>query len=78
MPKNHFVMIKTTLDEKENLKRIARAEGCATLTDFCRQRLFQSYTHEMKLNKILELLEKRKETNKKCNEMEERNGNSKR
>ena len=42
MPKNHFVMIKTTLDEKENLKRIARAEGCATLTDFCRQRLFQS------------------------------------
>jgi len=78
MPKNHFVMIKTTLEEKEKLKLYARTEGYATLTDFCRQRLFQSLSQDMKLNEILELLKKRNETIKKRNEMEARNGNSKR
>ena len=60
MPKNHFVMIKTTLEEKDTLKRLAVADGCATLTDFCRKRLFQDLAHDKKLNEILELLKERK------------------
>ena len=53
-------MIKTTLEEKDTLKRLAVADGCATLTDFCRKRLFQDLAHDKKLNEILELLKERK------------------
>jgi uncharacterized protein (DUF1778 family) len=56
MKKNHFVMIRVDLEEKERLEKLAKIEGCSTLTDFCRQRLFQSLSTDIKLNKILELL----------------------
>lgn len=56
MKKNHFVMIRVDLQEKERLEKLAKMEGCSTLTDFCRQRLFQSLSTDIKLNQIIDLL----------------------
>lgn len=60
MAKNHFVMIRVDPDEKQRLDKLSKMEGCSTLTEFCRQRLFQSLSAEMKLNKILDLLDSAK------------------
>lgn len=57
--------IRMTLEEKERLEKLAKIEGCSTLTDFCRKRLFQSLSTEMKLNNIIELLTKNEAKNGK-------------
>jgi len=59
MAKNHFIMIKATKEEKERLKKLAEIEGCATVTSFCRKRLFQSLSFDFKLNQILEAIKKK-------------------
>lgn len=70
MKKNHFVMIRVDLEEKERLEKLSKMEGCSTLTDFCRQRLFQSLSTDIKLNKIIDLL------NSKGGQKESENGRS--
>jgi hypothetical protein len=60
MKKNHFVMIRVYLEEKERLEKLAQMEGCSTVTAFCRRKLFQSLSVDIKLNQILSLLEKGK------------------
>jgi len=49
-------MIRTSAEEKALLEKLAKVEGCSTLTQFCRQRLFQSLSTDIKLNQILNLL----------------------
>lgn len=61
--KNHLVVIRVNPEEKEKLERLAKMEGHSTLTSFCRQRLFQSISTELKLNSILKLLEENKSNN---------------
>ena len=65
MKKNHFVMIRVDLEEKARLEKLAQMEGCSTLTDFCRRKLFQSLSVDIKLNQILSLLENGKNKPKK-------------
>lgn len=60
MPKNHFLMVKLTKEEKERLKKLAEMEGCSTVTSFCREKLFESKSIEVKLNKILEEVRRKK------------------
>ena len=54
--KTNFIMIRTSAEEKALLEKLAKVEGCSTLTQFCRQRLFQSLSTDIKLNQILNLL----------------------
>lgn len=56
MAKNHFVMIRVNPEEKARLEKLAEIDGCSTLTQFCRRKLFQSLSTEMKLNQIIDLL----------------------
>lgn len=63
--KTYKMPIRMTLEEKERLEKLAKIEGCSTLTDFCRKRLFQSLSTEMKLNNIIELLTKNEAKNGK-------------
>jgi hypothetical protein len=60
MAKNHFIMIKATKEEKERLEKLAKMEGFSTVTSFCRSRMFQSKSVEVKLNQILEEIKKRR------------------
>ena len=60
MKKNHFVVIRVDLEEKARLEKLAQMEGCSTVTNFCRNKLFQSLSVDLKLNQILSLLENKK------------------
>lgn len=60
MPKNNFIKFRVSLEEKSRLEQLSKMEGCSTLTNFCRQRLFQSLSTEIKLNNILSILKENK------------------
>lgn len=53
--------LRLTEEERRRLEELSRADGEATLSSFARKRLFASLSTELKLNHILELLEKNKE-----------------
>lgn len=57
--RNHNLIVKFDLEEMNRLKVLSRAEGFATLSNFVRNRLFQSLSVDLKLNNILSLLQEK-------------------
>lgn len=60
LKKNGMIILRVSTEEKTRLEQLARSEGCSTLAMYCRRKLFESLSTEMKLNKILELVQSKK------------------
>lgn len=56
---NGLIILRVSTEEKERLTQLAKAQGCSTLAMYCRRKLFESLSTEIKLNKILDLLNKK-------------------
>lgn len=56
----YMLRIRLTEEQRTRLEQLAKAEGDNTLSAWCRRRLFESLSTELKLNKILELVSKRR------------------
>jgi hypothetical protein len=59
LKKNGMIILRVSSEEKERLTQLAKVEGCSTLAMYCRRKLFESLSTELKLNKILDLLNKK-------------------
>ena len=57
---NYMLRIRLTKQQEERLRAITQAEGYTTMSQFARDRLFQSLSVDLKLNNILKLLEENK------------------
>lgn len=53
----YMLRIRLTEEQRKRLDELARANGNVTLSAYCRKKLFESLSTEIKLNKILELLD---------------------
>jgi len=56
----YMLRLRLTEEQRERLEQLAHADGEVTLSSYCRKKLFESLSTEIKLNKILELLDKNK------------------
>lgn len=54
----YMLRIRLTEEQRKRLEQLSQAEGEATLSSYCRKKLFESLSMDIKLNKILELLDK--------------------
>lgn len=54
---SYMLRIRLTEDQRERLEQLAKMDGSNTLSGYCRKKLFESLSTELKLNKILELLD---------------------
>jgi hypothetical protein len=61
--KNHLLQIRLDIQQKERLEALATASGFKSLSDYVRVNLLNP-SIEMKLNRIMEMLEKNKSGNK--------------
>jgi predicted DNA-binding protein len=52
-----MLRIRLTEEQRQRLEQLAKADGEVTLSAYCRRKLFDSLSAELKLNKILELLD---------------------
>jgi predicted DNA-binding protein len=52
-----MLRIRLTEEQRQRLEQLAKADGDVTLSNYCRKKLFESLSTELKLNKILELLD---------------------
>jgi len=52
----YMLRIRLTEEQRQRLEQLAKADGEVTLSSYCRRKLFDSLSAELKLNKILELL----------------------
>ncbi len=55
----YMLRIRLTEEQRQRLEQLAKADGEVTLSSYCRRKLFDSLSAELKLNKILELLDKK-------------------
>lgn len=53
---NYMLRIRLTIGQENRLKQLVSAEGCKTLSEYCRRKLFESLSTEMKLNEILKIV----------------------
>ena len=53
---NYMLRVKLTTEQENRLKQLVSAEGCKTMSEYCRRRIFETLSIEMKLNKILEIV----------------------
>ena len=56
----YMLRIRLTEEQRQRLEQLAKADGEVTLSSYCRRKLFDSLSAELKLNKILELLNTKK------------------
>ena len=56
----YMLRIRLTEEQRKRLDELAKADGEVTLSSYCRKKLFESLSTEIKLNRILELLNKNK------------------
>jgi hypothetical protein len=56
----YMLRIRLTEEQRQRLEQLAKADGDVTLSNYCRKKLFESLSTELKLNKILELLNTKK------------------
>ena len=56
----YMLRIRLTEEQRQRLDQLAKSDGEVTLSAYCRRKLFDSLSSELKLNKILELLDKSK------------------
>ena len=54
----YMLRIRLTEEQRHRLEQLAKADGEVTLSSYCRKKLFESLSTEIKLNKILELVSK--------------------
>jgi predicted DNA-binding protein len=54
-----MLRIRLTEEQRKRLDELAKADGEVTLSSYCRKKLFESLSTEIKLNRILELLNKK-------------------
>lgn len=59
LKKNGVIILRVSTEEKDRLTALAKSEGCSTLASYCRRKLFESLSTEIKLNKIIELVSKK-------------------
>lgn len=57
---NYLLRIRLTEEQRFRLKQLAKADGEVTLSSFCRKKIFENLSTEIKLNRVIELLEKKK------------------
>lgn len=57
---NYMLRIRLTEEQRKRLEELSHADGEVTLSSYCRKKLFESLSTEIKLNKILEMLNKSK------------------
>lgn len=55
-----MLRIRLTEEQRQRLEQLAKADGDVTLSNYCRKKIFENLSTELKLNKILELLDKSK------------------
>jgi predicted DNA-binding protein len=55
-----MLRIRLTEEQRQRLEQLAKSDGDVTLSNYCRKKLFESLSTELKLNKILELLNTKK------------------
>jgi predicted DNA-binding protein len=51
-----MLRIRLTTEQKHRLEQLAKADGEVTLSSYCRKKLFEDLSTEIKLNKILQEL----------------------
>jgi predicted DNA-binding protein len=51
-----MLRIRLTTEQKHRLEQLAKANGEVTLSSYCRKKLFEDLSTEIKLNKILQEL----------------------
>jgi len=56
----YMLRIRLTEEQRKRLDELSKADGEVTLSSYCRKKLFESLSTEIKLNRILELLNKSK------------------
>jgi len=56
----YMLRIRLTEEQRQRLEQLAKADGEVTLSSYCRRKLFESLSADLKLNKILELLNTKK------------------
>jgi hypothetical protein len=56
MCKNNLLQIRLSASQKEQLTKLADAEGFSTLSDYCRSKIFSDLSIHTKLNTIMEQL----------------------
>jgi len=64
---NYMLRIRLTSEQENRLKQLVSMEGAKTMSEYCRRKLFEALSTEMKLNKILELLAKNDKNKKLTN-----------
>ena len=55
----YMLRIRLTEEQRKRLDELAKADGEVTLSSYCRKKLFESLSTEIKLNRVIELLEKK-------------------
>jgi len=55
----YMLRIRLTKEQRKRLEKLSHADGEVTLSSYCRKKLFESLSTEIKLNKILEMLDKK-------------------
>jgi len=55
----YMLRIRLTEEQRKRLEELSHADGEVTLSSYCRKKLFESLSTEIKLNKILEMLDKK-------------------
>lgn len=58
-PTTYMLRIRLTEELRQRLEQLAKADGEVTLSSYCRKKLFESLSTELKLNRVIELLEKK-------------------
>jgi hypothetical protein len=56
----YMLRIRLTEEQRFRLEQLAKADGEVTLSSFCRKKIFENLSTEIKLNRVIELLEKKK------------------
>ena len=56
-----MLRIRLTNEQKHRLEQLAKANGEVTLSSYCRKKLFEDLSTEIKLNKILQEVKNIKE-----------------
>jgi len=49
-----MLRIRLTTEQKHRLEQLAKADGEVTLSSYCRKKLFEDLSTQIKLNKILQ------------------------
>jgi len=54
----YMLRIRLTEEQRFRLEQLAKSDGEVTLSSFCRKKIFENLSTEIKLNRVIELLEK--------------------